>query len=442
MQHGLTEDSVFGELNGSLGFANLAAVVNYKKRDGGRANDDLDHFLGLEGLVGVDLAVAQTEAFKRYGGELRLTSNDGGPLSWLVGADYQHSTSDVVTANSGTVPVTSAAALKAQAVRRDTSSETLQSYSAFGLLEYKITPQLSVSGEIRYQRDQKDFVFQRIDTVTGAIVTASPSGSEVLPTATVTYKPSSTQTIYARYATGFRPFGFNLGVANLAQLQYGRERAQSFELGWKGRIPALKLRFDVAGYYNISDNTQVATAASATDTTITLQNIPGAKNWGGEAQISGLIPIADGKLTYSVGLATQDGRYDTGSRVIVAGQTVVIGDTRTNRSRDITANVSAFYSIPVGHGLTLVSGGSVRREAGGNENVVGGTTNAAGRKLDNFTLVDARMTLKGQGWQVSAFGKNIFDQSFVVQSINGNNYYNERARYGVALSINLGGERR
>jgi outer membrane receptor protein involved in Fe transport len=89
-----------------------------------------------------------------------------------------------------------------------------------------------------------------------------------------------------------------------------------------------------------------------------------------------------------------------------------------------------------------VSGGSVRREAGGNENVVGGTTDVTGRKLENFTLVDARISVKGEGWQVSAFAKNIFDQVFVVQSINGNNYYNERARYGIALTVKLGGERR
>jgi iron complex outermembrane recepter protein len=422
-----------------LGFATLSAVYTHKSRDGGRSNEDLDHFLGLEGLAGVDLTVAQTEDYKRDGAEVRLASKGTGPLTWLIGADWQDSTSAVVTQNGGTVPATSSAALRAQAVRRDSSNERLKSWSVFGSLDYAFSSSLSGGVELRYQRDEKDFRFQRVDLVTGAVQTAHPVWNEVLPVATLRYKLGNQQ-VYARYATGFRPGGFNLGVTDLTLLAYNPEKAKSFELGVKGRIPSLKLRFDVAGYYTITDDMQLVTAASATDTTFTLQNVPGAKLWGAEAQVSGILPIGTGRLNYSLGVATQDGRFDTGSRVVVTGRTVDLSNARVNRARDLTLNVSGFYSYPISDALDLVSGGSLRIEQGGYENATGGTADVSARKLEGFTTLDARISLRARNWTLSAFAKNLTDQVYVLQNINGNNYYNERSRYGLEFSLKFGGE--
>jgi iron complex outermembrane recepter protein len=436
----ISDDSLFAELEGDLGFATLSAVYTHKSRNGGRSNEDLDHFLGLEGLTGVDLTVAQTEDYKRDGAEVRLASKGSGPLTWLIGTDWQDSNSDVVTQNGGSVPATSSAALRAQAVRKDTSSENLKSWSVFGSLDYAFSSKLSGGVELRYQRDTKDFQFQRVDLVTGTIQTSNPTWNEVLPVATLRYKMGEQQ-VYARFATGFRPGGFNLGVTDLTLLAYNPEKAKSFELGVKGRIPSLKLRFDVAGYYTTTDNLQVVTAASATDTTFTLQNVPGAKLWGGEAQVSGVLPIGTGRLRYSVGVATQDGRFDSGSRVIVTGRTVDLSNARVNRARDLTLNLSGFYSYPLSDSLDLVSGGSLRLENGGFENATGGTTDVSARKLEGFTTLDVRTSLRAPNWTLSAFAKNLTDKSYVLQNINGNNYYNERARYGIELTIKVGGER-
>jgi outer membrane receptor protein involved in Fe transport len=83
----------------------------------------------------------------------------------------------------------------------------------------------------------------------------------------------------------------------------------------------------------------------------------------------------------------------------------------------------------------------LRVEKGGNENATGGTADVSGRKLEGFTTLDARISLRAPSWTLSAFAKNLTDKSYVLQNINGNNYYNERARYGVELTIKVGGER-
>jgi outer membrane receptor protein involved in Fe transport len=64
----------------------------------------------------------------------------------------------------------------------------------------------------------------------------------------------------------------------------------------------------------------------------------------------------------------------------------------------------------------------------------------SGRRLQGFTVIDARVSLKGERWRLSAFGKNITDESYVLQQINSNNYYNQRARYGLEFSLKFGGE--
>jgi iron complex outermembrane recepter protein len=272
------------------------------------------------------------------------------------------------------------------------------------------------------------------------VQTSNPVWKEVLPVASLRYKLGESSQIFARYATGFRPGGFNQGIANLAQLAYDPEKAQSFELGVKGRIPDLKMRFGIVGYYTITDDLQVVTAASATDTTFTLVNVPGAKQWGAEAELSGVVTVGEGRLNYNIGVATQDGRFDDGSRVIITGRTVDISNARVNRARDLTFNLSAFYTHPLWSGVDLVSGGSLRVEKGGYENATGGTTDISARDLDGYTTIDARIALKAKSWQLSAFAKNLTDEIYILQNLNGNNYYNERARYGLELSLKFGGE--
>jgi outer membrane receptor protein involved in Fe transport len=438
----IDETSTYLELDGDLDWADLSAVYLRKARKGKRFNEDLDHFLGLEGMAGVDLLVNQNEDFSRDGLEVRLASSGSGPLTWLLGADWQRSESDVLTANGGSVPATSSAALRAQAVRRDSALEKIQSWSVFGSVDYDITDRLTAAAELRYQRDEKDFRFQRIDLVTGPVQTSNPAWSTTLPGASLQYRFNESLNIYARYSSGFRPGGFNQAVSDLALLEYDPESAEGYEIGIKGRIPGWRMRFGLAAYYTVSEDLQVGTSASTTDTTFVLQNIPGATFEGVEAELSGLLDIGHGRLSYNIGAATQGGKFDPGSRVVVSNRVVDISNADVNRARDLTLNLSAFYTYPIRNGLDVVIGGSYREERGGFENATGGTTDSTGRRLEDYALYDARVAINGDGWRFSAYGKNLGEKVFVLQNVSNNNYYNEGRRYGLEFSLAFGGERR
>lgn len=438
----IEDRTTYVELEGTTDLGNFTAIYATRRREGRRSNEDLDHFLGLEGLAGVDMIANQSEDFDRDGVEMRLTSvPGGGALSWLVGADWQSTLSDVLSFNGGSVPATSAAALRAQAVRRDSALEKLSSWSAFGSLDYAINDKLAAAVELRYQRDQKAFRFQRIDLATGPVQNTNPEWSKSLPGVSLRYRIGETTNLYARYSSGFRPGGFNQGVSNLALLEYDPESAKGYEIGIKGRIPDWRMRFGLSAYYTVNENLQIVTAASTTDTTFVLVNVPGAKYWGAEAEVAGLIPIGRARLTYNLGIATQDGRFDPGSQILTSGRLVDISDARVNRARDLTLNFGAFYAYPLTAEIDVVIGGNLRKEQGGNENATGGTADVTGRKLENYQMYDARVALRGGWWQVSAYGKNLSEEVFALQNINGNNYYNEGRRYGIEVSLKFGGEK-
>ncbi len=437
----IEENTWFAELDGDLGFANLALVYAHKERDAGR-RDDLDHFTGLEGIPGVSILVDQTEDYSRDGVELRLSSNRPDlPLTWLVGADYQTYDDLVITNNSGTAPANAAFGVRNQVALRNRSVEELRSWSVFGLLDYRFTEQFSASVEARYQQDEKEFNFQQTSLNPAINQSAAPQWERFLPAATLSYRVTPNQTLYARFASAYRPGGFNQGVTDLNFLSYDPETTYAVEAGFKGRIPSLRMRFELVGYHNWNKDMQLVTAASATDTTTTLQNAGDARLYGLEAQLGGRVSIGSGFLNYNIGAATQNGEFSDGATIIIQGRRVDLSGVRVNRTRDLILNVSSFYNVPVGRDATFFFGGSLRMERGGFENATGGSADPSGRPLEDYEIVDGRIGFRGDGWSISAFVKNAFDETYVLSQILNNNYYNERRRFGVEFRIGFGSER-
>lgn len=417
---------------GPIGDVRMDIVAGYRTRDASR-DDDLDHFLGFEGLPNTSIVAEQFEDFERFGVEARLSSDSAGPLSWLVGADFQTFEDHVITANSGTSVVPN---LQALATRRDESTEELSSWSIFGLLGYDFSPEWNLTVEARIQRDSKDFDFVRTGAAPLGPIVDSTSSTRFLPVASLSYEYTPDQQLYARVATGFRPGGFNLAASTPDTITYSPEDTVSFELGWKGFLPDIGLRFDVAAYYALTDDVQLVSAVSPTDTLTVLQNAEGSELYGLEAQVGGTSQVGDGRLLYNLGFATQQGSFDPGSQIVSNGQLIDLGGSRVNRTRDYVVNASLFYDAPLGGDVSLIFGGSVQAEGGGFENAAGNTATNQSRELDDYVTVDARVTLRGgDRWQVAVFGTNIFDETYVLQTVFQNEFYNTRRRFGVEARL-------
>lgn len=120
-----------------------------------------------------------------------------------------------------------------------TNRQGTDSFAAFGELTYAVTSQLDITGSVRWTRDDKTIRYSQTSSALYApfFPTASFSGdakfSKLTPAVTVSWRPTDTTQLYAKYNQGFRAGGFNLTLLAGGQLAYGQENFENFEAGGK-----------------------------------------------------------------------------------------------------------------------------------------------------------------------------------------------------------------
>jgi len=445
----IEEISVLGDFSTDFGPTTFDLLFNYKDRDGARANDDLDHFLGFQGgFPGTELTVAQSEAFQRYTVEARLSSTDGERLTWLIGADAQGFESDVFLENGGTSVIGGLASL---ATRTEDTDEELESYSVFATAEYQFTDVVSVSVEGRVVNDTKTFSFARNQSGVDLINTGELEVDETrfLPGATLGLDFAEHGNVYLRFATGYRPFGFNTGVPDESFIPYDEEVVRSYEIGWKNSLANDRLDYTLAAFFMETDDPQLSTAISEEDTTTALQNVSGSEIYGLEAELNWRVPLGGGILAGGLSASTIQGEFDddTSLLVSVGGTGIVefdVSGARVPRTRDYIVALNSFYSWPVTPNVNAYIGGSIQSEGGGYENAVGdsptrfnsGIPNTAftGRSLDGFLLGDLRAGLNWDSWNAAVYVRNVGDEVYLLQNVLQNNYYNEPRKFGAEVT--------
>ncbi|MGL5838278.1 MAG: TonB-dependent receptor [Sphingorhabdus sp.] len=499
----IKDRAVFANLDGDLGFANLAVVGTWRKRDGAARNEDQDHFTGWDGIGGVRAIQNQDEHFERFGFETTISSKEDadGTIRWLIGADYQGYDDEVKTAATATRTGLAAgrfpppaftpaeAQLNAQFNgflvqnnRTDNAIEELSGWSVFGLVGYKLTDRLEFTYEGRYQRDTKDFTIQRqtfgIPAITATAgppptpaIPAIPAGAIIAPTsndftsglfsgvftARYTYLPDNN--VYFRIANGYRPGGFNIGGANLNTIPYEPERVLTTEAGWKGKLG--QLRASIAGYYSKTKNLQQNAIVDILNNTNTLSNVKGATFYGVEAEASTIFRMGADRLSLRASFATNYGEYDEGttlqSTLVGAGNNgnpancvpgsivpgpngstvcaLDLGGQRSPRNRDYTISILAKYTHPLSERTDLSFSINGSFEGGGYENPQGSLKDPGinSRELQPVEKVDLRLELNSDPFRVSAFVQNLFDETVVLTSIQGNEYYTTPRVFGIEV---------
>jgi iron complex outermembrane receptor protein len=239
------------------------------------------------------------------------------------------------------------------------------SWALFGNADYKLTPQWTVGGGLRYSNDSKDFLAQRLVSPAGAPPTAveraNPSSDDVSFNVNTTYALNDDVNLYARIAKGYRApsiqgrllFGDTISVAT-------KETLMSYETGFKADLFDKRARIDAdIFYYRVSDLQLTAVGGGANFNQ--LINAKHAEGYGfefdGEAEpIDRLIFTAG--LSYNhtqiddPNLAVQpcgDGCTVLNPPGVLPGTVNINGNDLPNAPRWI-ANLTASYSIPYGDG--------------------------------------------------------------------------------------------
>ena len=372
-----------------------------------------------------------------------------------------------------------------QNLNHDDFTEELESFSLFGAIDYDITQSLTAGIEARIQRDKKDFLFRRysLDPIVYFGPGAVPAGrlAEILvsgnpaqfcppsisgtadcvadggisrdtlllpgdeewtqftPAATLKLDLNETDTAYVRFATGYRPGGFNVNMPNglpRADLQaligYDPEYIYSYELGWKGRL-FNAITLDAAVFYNITNETQQVSAPSSLARGFLLQNAGDTEVYGAEIEARTRIDIGRGNLLLTATYSTIDGTFLEGSTVLLdtngdgVPEVLNLEGNQVPRLRDYQIALNATYIVPLGGTFKGLAAIGFQSADGGFE------TPDNARAYEGYDLIDARLALLTDRWRFSVFGKNLTDERFRIQTVSLNDYHNEPRVIGLEI---------
>lgn len=215
---------------------------------------------------------ALTNKVRDFSQELRLVSDSERPFSWTIGANYINAAAQIQASTAFQSRTTGAITGAPQQLGTDFS----KTYGIFGGGYLKLfDDRLTLSAEGRYQIDKRRN--SQRNTVTGlTTVDLSDDFKSFNPRLSLDYDVGSGRKIYASYATGTRPGGFNalllsytdpLVIAEIAEVlgisdtSYKEERLKVWEVGFKGQFGDGKGYFDINAYYGVLTDQQITFGA-------------------------------------------------------------------------------------------------------------------------------------------------------------------------------------
>jgi iron complex outermembrane receptor protein len=482
----VTETNIL-EMSWDLGGMTVQSTSAQRNRDA-RTQSEVDAFGNNKIARLVPTVALGSEKFERFTQDLRLLSNDGGAIDWLIGVEYNKVDSNfgtvrfadaiqnnvfeglsdvpgVLPAGCSVAPTCTLAQVQTAArntYRVEDSGIDDTSYAAYAALNWRLRDDLQASFDIRYSNDEKNFelgnVFRLDNPATvpneqlSRAVVASETFERWTPSASINWQWSDNHYLFGRIATGFRAGGFNNdlgepgdGVSNLAiPLVYDEEFVTAYEAGVRGRI-GRGLRYNINVYRNQKEGTLVNyTVFAGTVATNTIRNVGVLASAGDSVQLgvdgelSARLNFAGGVLSPRLSFAWSDGEYDGGSIFSNAQSnpattltTISIDGRRLQRLREWTSAASLIWRFPFGGGLDFVSMASWRGEYGGFEDPQ--NTN----RMDNVSLIDASIGIEGEQWRLVLSGKNVTDESYFNIS-PGSQAFNAQENEPVTWRIALG----
>lgn len=186
--------------------------------------------------------------------ELRLESDDKGPLTWTAGAYYRKTDTHSVTSD-----VWTDAAFRLQGGYDGTGPTNVRQTALFGELTYALAPLWTVTGGLRSFREDAENVGTKLPSgfapagTPSTIYNDQASYSATTPRLNLLWRYDPKSALYLTTSKGFRSGGFN---ATQTPRQYGPEDILTTEIGNRGSVLGNRLQYEVAVYHSKYNNVQ------------------------------------------------------------------------------------------------------------------------------------------------------------------------------------------
>ena len=386
--------------------------------------------------------------------EFRLESTTQGALQWIAGLYWFDESLDIDSFNYSSIGGNTQNGFATQ--QQDNTA-----WAVYGTVNLDVSERIKLRGGLRYTKDEKDFVADRIQappfspTFIGQR-TARTSASNTSGDFSASYALDKTSNVYARVATGFRApaiqgrllFGDTLSVAK-------SETVTSYEAGYKADLWNRRARvaFNLFSY-EIKDQQLTAVGGAANFN----QLVNAAKTTGRGAEFDFKLLPTDSLLLTLSGSINKTKIRDPGLRVDACGSgctvldpitapadpsigkfapTVSINGNPLPQAPETTLAFSARYSVPVGGGeLYVLTDWTYRSKI---NFFLYESVEFTGKPLTEGGLRLGYSFGNGQ-YEAAAFVRNITNQIRVVGGIDFNNltgFINEPRTFGVSFKASF-----
>jgi iron complex outermembrane receptor protein len=350
--------------------------------------------------------------------ELRLSSNGERRFGWTVGGFFSDRTGDVDISQWVADPLTGKLIQPRIVQSTRLVKDELKQAAIFGDAAFKITEKLTASGGARYYEYDRSVggattvPLDLINARLSAYTTVKSKSDGWVSRVNLSYQATSAVMAYVQAAQGFRPGGVNQVLGLPAALgPYRPDSLWSYEAGLKTRSFENRLTFNVDAYRIDWKDMQV-TGMTTSGPFSFISNAGAAQIDGGEAELS-FSPSSNlflqANTTYAKARLSED---QINTNIIATGRA---GD-RIPYVPKLSGALSAQYTRPISHGLTLVA----RADA----SFIGKSfselrpTNAFYRELPAYSLVRLKLGLEGptKRWSGYVFVDNLLDEVAIVSS--------------------------
>lgn len=322
--------------------------------------------------------------------------------------------------------------------------------AVFASSEWKVTPDLTVSGGIRLSTEDKDFVASRLIGPFGSgelgPITEDLSDTVLSGDLSVNYAVNEDVNVYGRYSRGFRApnvqgrlvFGDVVTVADT-------ETIDSFETGVKTKFMDGRGTFNVTGFY-FETNDQQLTAVGGGGNFNQLLNADSVVGYGVEVDAS-LNPFDGLDLTAGFSLndtEIQDDDLEVGvcgaSCTVLdpinaaTGNALIDGNPLPQAPRYI-ANATMRYGVPISDSGEVFFYGDVAHRSKVNFFLYESVEFSS----DNLTEVGLRAGYVHNGgeFEIAGFARNVFNETALEGAVDFNNltgFINEPTIYGAEIT--------
>ncbi|MEM1144604.1 MAG: TonB-dependent receptor [Pseudomonadota bacterium] len=394
--YALTLSSAFREEELKTGSDSDHSSVNFKFSGGTPGEPFEESFFAISG----------TSEREDYSVELRFDSPQDKDLRWMVGGfyfDQDIEGFDILFSGPDEL----------------LDTQQLENLAVFGSVTYDFSDKLTASAEIRYMEETKD-----LNEVSG--FNDEDTWTSTTPRFTVNYQWTDQVMVYASFAQGAKPGGFN-GEAGVGVgfPTYEQEESSNYELGIKSTLLDGRMVANAAVFFTDVEDVQLTTPIQEPGT----QNLTSIVTNQGAGEVFGveleLTYYASENLLFGANYALADTEFTEGCDefqwTLTSGGGRFVGneagsaDFSGNGDCSIEGNqfplssehqASAYvnFTAPLGENLEFFFNADVSYESEKPVQV----HNLA--YAPEATLVGTRFGLNGRNWTLAAFGRNLTDE--------------------------------